>query len=452
MLFALIVDNSVVRSKSVVNYLKQHNYDSIAVSNVDAALEIISGRSVDVVFLWVDDDLQTGLHNLDTIIDKAVDMKVVIIAGKTDISSTLDTIKRGAYDFLFKPVNIPELVRIMEEIEQPIIQKERRSRRSFHKDYKATFNDILSDSPAMMRIINDSRQYANTNIRILLTGQSGTGKGLLAQVIHNESPRKNHPFIAINCAAIPEYLFESEFFGYEQGAFTDAVHLKKGLVEFADKGTIFIDEIGDMPIEFQAKLLKVIDDNRFYRIGGEAPIDVDVRFIAATNQDIKQKISSGAFREDLYFRLAVVGIEMPPLSERKEDIIPLALIFLKEFTSTRNQNITDISEDVRSAFLKFNWPGNIRELKNYIERMTINTQGDTLQSSELPIELTGSKKRRTSPAELISLKEIERRHIVSILKSVDGNRNNAAEILGIARSTLFEKIRIYNIRAEEFEN
>jgi len=449
MLSALVIDSNMSSCESVVNYLKRHNYGSIAVGNVDDALKIISGRFIDIVFLYVD-DLDAGLDDLDTIIKNRADMRVVIIGPETDVASAVRVIKHGAYDFLMKPVNIHKLVDIMEEIEQPIIGRSRGVLRAFHKGENPTFADIICQSPVMSDLVNDVREYSKTNIRVLLRGPNGSGKGLFARAIHNGSLRKKRAFIEISCSAIPEYLFESELFGYERGAFTDAVRANKGLVELAHKGTMFLDEIGDMPLEFQAKLLKLIDDNRFYRIGGEKPIDVDVRFIAATNQDLKQRIKSGQFREDLYFRLAVAEIEMPSLTDRKEDIIPLAMRFIESFNLELGVNVTGISDDVKAALLKYTWPGNIRELKNYIERMMIIAQNDTLESSELPFELTGKKERRTAPVELMDLKQLERCHIVTILKSVKGNRNKTAEILGIARSTLFDKIRQHGIKPEEF--
>lgn len=449
MLSALVIDSNLPGCESVVNYFKQHNYDAIAVSNVDDALKIISDRAVDVVFLSVD-DLEKAMDDLDLIIKTRADIRVVIIGPKSDVVSAVRIIKHGAYDFLVKPVNIPKLVDIMEEIEQPIIGKDRGALRAFNKRGSPTFADIICQSPVMSELVNDVREYSKTNIRILLRGPNGSGKGLFARAIHNGSQRKKRAFIEISCSAIPEYLFESELFGYERGAYTDAVRANKGLVQLAHRGTMFLDEIGDMPLEFQAKLLKLIDDNRFYRIGGEKPIDVDVRFIAATNQDLKQQIKTGQFREDLYFRLAVVEIEMPPLVDRKEDIIPLAMRFIERFNLELDSHVTGISNDVKDALLKYTWPGNIRELKNYIERMMIIAQGDMLESSELPFELTGKKERRTAPVELMDLKQLERRHIVTILKSVKGNRNKTAEILGIARSTLFDKIRQYGIKPEEF--
>lgn len=449
MLSALVIDSNLPSCESVVNYLKQHNHDSIAVSNVDAALEIISGRAIDIVFLYVD-DLVKAMDGLDAIIKNRADMRVVIIGPKTDVASAVGVIKHGAYDFLMKPANIPKLVDIMEEIEQPIIGKNRGALRVFNKREKPTFADIICHSPVMSELVNTVAEYSKTDIRILLRGPNGSGKGLFASAIHNGSPRKKRPFIEISCSAIPEYLFESEFFGHERGAFTDAVSAKRGFVELAHKGTLFLDEIGDMPLEYQAKLLKLIDDNRFYRIGGEKPIDVDVRVIAATNQDLKQRINSGQFREDLYFRLAVVEIEMPPLVDRKEDIIPMAMRFIESFNQELGGNVTGISDDVKAALLKYAWPGNIRELKNYIERMMIISLDDMLQSSELPFELSGKRERRSAPVELINLKQLERGHIVNILKSVKGNRNKAAEILGIARSTLFDKIRQHGIKPEEF--
>ncbi len=449
MLSALVIDSNLPSCESVVNFFKRHNYDSIAVSDVDAALGVISERAIDIVFLYVD-DLDNAKDGLDTIIKNRMDMRVVIIGPETDVVSAVSVIKHGAYDFLMKPVNIPKLVDIMEEIEQPIIGRNRGVTRAFQKRATPTFADIICQSPVMSELVNDVREYSKTNIRILLRGPNGSGKGLFARAIHNGSLRKKRAFIEISCSAIPEYLFESELFGHERGAYTDAVRANKGLVELAHKGTLFLDEIGDMSLEFQAKLLKLIDDNRFYRVGGEKPIDVDVRFIAATNQDLKQRIKSGQFREDLYFRLAVAEIEMPSLADRKEDIIPLAMRFIESFNQEIGGHISGISDGIKNALLKYTWPGNIRELKNYIERMMIIAQDDMLQLSELPYELTGKKERRAAPVELINLKQLERRHVVNILKNVNGNRNKASEILGIARSTLFDKIRQHGIKPEEF--
>nr|WP_238457665.1 sigma 54-interacting transcriptional regulator [Desulforamulus ferrireducens] len=341
--------------------------------------------------------------------------------------------------------NVTEIVQLNQKLSQASAQVQRLEN-EIHEiaSNKNPFATIKGHNKRLIELINIARKAAVTNAVVLLRGESGTGKELFAKAIHDASPRADKQFSVINCAAIPPALFESEMFGYEAGAFTGADKKgKRGVFEIADGGTLFLDEIGELPLDMQVKLLRVLQDGEFLRVGGSTPIRVDVRIIAATNRSLENMMANGTFREDLYYRLNVVSLEIPPLRERREDIPELVYLFLQEFSQLYNKYITKLEPGVMATFLAYSWPGNIRQLKNIIERMVILTEGDTITEKSIPDTLkVSSRQDQLSPAVgLASVTEqTERELIIRTLKQVNGNRSEAARMLGIPRSTLYYKM------------
>jgi DNA-binding NtrC family response regulator len=298
----------------------------------------------------------------------------------------------------------------------------------------------------MQRIVELVKAVAKSNATVLITGESGTGKELIARAIHSYSTRCSKPFIAISCAALPENILESELFGHERGSFTGAHARRKGKFEIADSGTLFMDEIGDMNTNIQVHLLRVLEEKEFTRVGGNEIVKVDVRLISATNKDMKHEVSKGNFREDLYYRLNVVNIELPPLRDRKEDIPLLAQHFLTKFANENKKDIKDLSPDAINDLLKYDWPGNVRELENVIERAVILSEEGSLNTKDLLLEENGALVGEKS---LTSITELEKKHIVNVLEECGGNCTKSARILGISRMTLYNKIRSYGIQVKK---
>ncbi|MEO0129339.1 MAG: sigma-54 dependent transcriptional regulator, partial [candidate division WOR-3 bacterium] len=307
------------------------------------------------------------------------------------------------------------------------------------------FDEFVGESPKMKEILSLIPRIARSDASVLILGESGTGKELIARLIHEASPRKNRNFIPISCAALPETLIESELFGYERGAFSGAEKRKFGKFELADKGTLFLDEIGDLPLTVQVKLLRVLQEFTFERLGSNVPLKVDVRLICATNQDLKQKISEGKFREDLYYRINVVTINIPPLRERKEDIKPLVEHFLKKFAKMGRKPIKGITKEALNNLLRYDWPGNVRELENVIERALVLCRGELIGPEDVPLQSQESAK--TTDSDLLA--EVEKNHISKILEKTGWNLSEAARKLGIHRNTLRLKIKEFNLKEPE---
>ncbi|MEO0287112.1 MAG: sigma-54 dependent transcriptional regulator, partial [candidate division WOR-3 bacterium] len=361
----------------------------------------------------------------------------IFITAYGTIPSAVEAIKKGAFDYLTKPVDFENLLKTLKKAIEFNELKKENVRLKEELEYYEKEKAIVYKSSKMKEITLLAKDVAKTDATILLTGESGTGKEILARFIHKESGRKGR-FVPVNCSAIPETLLESELFGYEKGAFTGADRRKEGKVLWADNGTLFLDEIGDMPLALQGKILRLLQDKCFERVGGLETIYVDVRFIAATNQNLEEKIKEGKFREDLFYRLNVIKIHIPPLRERKEDIIPLAKYFIDFYSKKYRKEIKEVSERALENLLKYSWPGNVRELENVIERTVILTKGEKIENFA-GIEMKESK------YEPLKMEEVEKIHIEKILKMVNGNISKASEILGIHRNTLREKIKKYGI-------
>lgn len=395
----------------------------------------------------------SGLDVLKAAKAADADSTVIVMTAFGSIDEAVQAMKDGAYDFLQKPVDSNYLLLMVERaLEQARLRTENiLLREEFSKRYG--FPRIISESETMKRAVAETQRVAQTDATVLLLGESGTGKELFARAVHHLSPRRKNPFVAINCAAIPETLIENELFGHERGAFTGASDRRQGKFELASGGTIFLDEIGELPVGIQSKLLRAIEEKKVDRIGGRAPVSVDVRVVAATNKDLQTAVETGEFRRDLYFRLAVFPIMIPPLRERGDDVVLLAGHFAREFGKEFRKQECVLSNETVKAIRKHSWQGNVRELENAIERACILADSITLEPKDLGLtvkeeiesydefDLSGTLEEATSRA----VKFIEREKIISALKSCDGNKTRAAENLGVSYKTLLTKIKDYEI-------
>ncbi len=374
---------------------------------------------------------------------------MLLITGHGSIETAVDAMRLGATDYLAKPVRIAELrTRLARAIEAGALRRTNLELRR-QIDKRFGFEGIIGHSPAMQRVFDVLGQVSATNATVLVLGESGTGKELVARAIHENSPRKNRRFVAVNCAALSEGLIESELFGHVKGAFTGAVSSKEGRMVYADGGTLFLDEVGDMPLATQAKLLRVLENREVQPVGGNQLQKIDVRLVAATNRDLREMVKAGEFREDLLFRLQVVALELPPLRERAGDVPLLVDHFIHEFAEQHGREVRGISPEARTALVRYDWPGNVRELRNAIENMVLLARADVLGLEDVP-DTVQAGERATSSAggyDLAgrSLDEVERDLIAVNLKLAEGNREKAAKILGIGERTLYRKIKAYGL-------
>ncbi len=413
------------------------------------AIEKVRNHPYDLVLMDIRMIKVSGLEALGEI--KAINpaIPVIIMTAYSSVESAVETLKNGAYDYLTKPLDFDELRLAMERaMDHTRLREENRLLRQRLGDHFDR-QKIIGRSPPMVKLLETVAQVAPSEATVLITGESGTGKEMIAGAIHYNSPRKENPFIKINCAAITETLLESELFGHEKGAFTGAHRRKEGKFRLAHGGSIFLDEISEMSLAMQVKLLRVLQEREIIRVGGEEVVRVDVRVIAATNRDLMQEIEKGRFREDLYYRLNVVTLQMPLLSDRKEDIPLLAQHFLKMFSEKNRKEIKGFTPQAMDRLLKYNWPGNVRELMNAIERGVVLSRTDYIDEADLPLfpeDKTGNKisLRDTLAAEL-SLEEVEKATILNTLETTGGNKSEAARRLGITRKTLHKKLKAYGV-------
>ncbi|MFH1230313.1 MAG: sigma-54 dependent transcriptional regulator, partial [Planctomycetota bacterium] len=372
---------------------------------------------------------------------------VIIMTAYGTIASAIESIKSGAYDYLEKPF-CPERVEFLIKnivAHQSVVKENVALRKELAKKYQ--FEELVGKSPKIQQVFDLIRTVAKSNATVLIQGETGTGKELVAKAVHAESMRHTEPFISLNCAALPESLLESELFGHEKGSFTGAIAQKKGKFELAHGGSIFLDEIGDISPNIQVHLLRVLQEKEFSRVGGNEIIKVDVRIITSTNRDLKKRVEEGNFREDLYYRLNVIPINIPSLRERTEDIPLLAHYFLKKYNTENNKNIRDFFPTVMDFFMKYNWPGNVRELENAIEYSVVLVQGNLIQLEQLPPALKKFYSREIIPStgNIRTLEEVEKQYIIKILEETNWNYTHTAKTLSISRSTLHHKIKEYNI-------
>lgn len=436
----LIAEDEEITLKHLYSTLEKEGYEVVGTKNGRDALDKINGDHFDLLISDIKMPGLNGIELLERVKEARPDTEVMIITGFGSIGSAVDAIKRGASDYITKPFNLDELVIKVRKIdEKKRLKKENTALRAcFGMDKKVT---IIAKSGSMIRILNLIEGIKDSDCNILLTGETGVGKSLLAKIIHFTSRRQEMPFLSINCATLTEELLASELFGHEKGAFTGAVKTKMGLVEVADTGTLFLDEISELSPNLQAKLLKVIEDGEFFRVGGTKSIRVDVRFIAATNQDVKTAISEGKFREDLYYRLNIMEIFIPPLRDRKEDIEPLSEYFLQKHLSSSAKKITGFAKEAFHILKSYSFPGNVRELENIIERAVIIEQSPRITPESLPQTIKMFQIETIDPHEIKTIDELNRDYAEKVLELVGGNKSKAAEVLGISRTSLWRILK-----------
>ncbi|MGB0630944.1 MAG: PEP-CTERM-box response regulator transcription factor [Alphaproteobacteria bacterium] len=391
------------------------------------------------------DGATEGFATVEEILKLSPETKVIVVTGNEDHENALQAVALGAYDFYRKPIDSDELGHIINRAYQ-LHDLEKENRRLAERGSAAALNGVICADPEMLKICRLIEKVAPTSVTAMLLGESGTGKEVFAQAVHDLSPRADCPFAAINCAAIPENLLESELFGHEKGAFTGAVRQQKGKVELADSGTLFLDEVGDMPPSIQAKLLRFLQERTFERIGGRQSISVDVRVICATNQNLESMIAEGTFREDLYYRLSEMVINIPPLRDRGGDAELLAQAFLQKFAEEQGSSIRGFTREALAAISAYEWPGNVRELENRIKRALIMAEGNRVTPEDLDLE------ESEGDAEILNLakarEEAEKREIPRALSRAEGNITQAAKMLGISRPTLYDLMRQHGFKVD----
>ncbi|MDA8170003.1 MAG: sigma-54 dependent transcriptional regulator [Nitrospiraceae bacterium] len=441
----LVIDDEKLLRWSLEQNLSKDGYSVITSEKGLEGLSFFKEDSPDITLLDIHLPDISGITVLEGIKEMNKDAIVIMITAFGDVQTAVKTIKLGAYDFVEKPFNMDKLKIILDKaLETCSLRKEVSQFRS-QLSSKYGFDSIIGQSPAMKKIFELIEKVARSDAStVLLQGESGTGKDLVAKVIHYQSARLEKPFIEINCTALPETLIESELFGYEKGAFTDAKSMKKGLFELADSGTIYLDEIADMKLSTQAKLLKVIENKSFKRVGGIKDIDVDLRIVAATNKVLEEEVKNSNFREDLYYRLKVIPISLPPLRERKEDILLLAKYFIDVFNREFRKSVKGLARETEKLFMDYHWPGNVREIKNVIERAMILENEELILPEHLPMELC-DKELKFGGQKLVDIKlpisgldieEVEKELIRQALDNTKGNQTKAARLLNLTRDTL----------------
>jgi len=437
----LIVDDEQIVRESLANWLKEENYQVEAAENGPLALEKIRQYSFQVVLLDLKMPGMDGLQVLTEIKKDFPDIEVIIMTAYGAVNTAVEAIKAGAYDYIVKPFDPEEVALLIKKIleHKNLILENILLRQKLEEKYE--FEDLIGKSGAMQQVFELIRNVAPTQATVLITGESGTGKELVAKAIHAISPRRYEPFIALSCGALPDTLLESELFGYEKGTFTGAAHTKKGRFEMADGGTLFLDEVGEISLKTQIDLLRVLQEKAFRRLGGTDLIKVDVRIISATNRDLPQAITQGIFRPDLFYRLNVVGLHLPSLRERREDIPLLAKHFLRRYAIEINKKIERLAPSALELLMEYNWPGNVRELENAIERAVVITPGHELAAKDFTFLQPGSGLINEPSAR--NLQELEKQHIHRILEENHWNISKTAVDLGIDRVTLYNKIKKY---------
>ena len=446
----LIIDDERIALRNLEHVMKKEGYDVTGTQSGANALKLLEETRFDVVLTDLRMEKVDGMQILKKTRELYPDTEVIMITGYATLDSAVDAMKQGAFYYIAKPFKLDEVRKVTEEaVHKVSLKTENRRLREQLDSYQGKVKIITQDQ-TMQKLLDTSRQIAPTDCNVLITGESGTGKELFARFIHVNSKRGEGPFFAVNCGAFTEDLLSNELFGHEKGAFTGASAEKKGIIEMASGGTLFLDEITEMSPSMQVKLLRVIQEREVLRVGGTQSLKVDVRFVAATNRDIQDSMRSGAFRQDLYFRLNVVSLRIPPLAERRDDIALLSYYFLKKYTAIMKKEVADISEDVISLLMSYDFPGNVRELENIIERGVALTNGSSIEIGHLPEDLRelSIKTFRKKEGKIPSLDEQEEAYIKWVLNEVGGNKTLASQILGIDRVSLWRKLKKYGMEVE----
>jgi DNA-binding NtrC family response regulator len=443
----LIVDDEEIVRESLSGWLGKDGYTVATAEDGPAAIARLDAERWSILLVDMKMPGMDGLQVLEQSKRIQPAATVVIMTAYATVDTAVTAMKLGAFDYIVKPFDPEELSLMIQKIvqQQSLVRENVLLRKVLKREYR--FRDLVSKNPVMQRVFELARTAARSNSTILVLGESGTGKELLARAIHAESPRSQGPFVAVSCAALTETLLESELFGHEKGSFTGAYTRQKGKFEMAARGTLFLDEIGDISAKLQLDLLRVLEDRTFHRVGGVESVEADVRIVAATNRDLQKAVADGTFREDLYYRLNVIPISIPPLRERREDIPLLVEALVEQLSVEAGRHIEGLSHDAMALIMTHGWPGNVRELRNVLERAIVVTSGSVIQPGELGLA------RHAEPAVAstgpMTLEEVERRHIAAVLEHTGGNITQAARILDIDRVTLYNKIKKFHLREVE---
>ena len=437
----LIVDDELIMRESLSGWLKRDGHVVVSAASGEDAMRMLKNSRFDILLVDIKMEGMSGLDVLRLVKESDPDVAVVMITAYGSISTAVEAMKKGAYDYLLKPFDPDALGVLIDKITDH--QAQARENIFLREQYqeRTRFESMIGQSIAMQKIFDMIEDVGPMESTVLISGETGTGKGLAAKAIHTKSSRSGGPFVAVNCGAIPGHIMESELFGHQKGAFTDAKETKKGRLEMAHGGTLFLDEIGEISMRMQIDLLHVLEDRVFYRVGGTQPHEAYFRVIAATNRNVEDAVKQGLLREDLYYRLNVVSFRMPALRERKEDIPLLAEHFLHRFSQETNKPVKMITREAIDDMMLYEWPGNVRELENAVERAVVVGKGPSIMPQDLPIfchENVQHSRHR-------SLSEVEKAHIFDILRECGWNISKSAQILSIDRSTLYSKIKRYNL-------
>ncbi|MFB3107850.1 MAG: sigma-54-dependent transcriptional regulator [Candidatus Binatia bacterium] len=446
----LIVDDELLQLELIGGFLKKQGFDVVEAEDGEKALRIFRQESFDLVLTDQKMPKMSGLDLLKAIRALNPEAAVIVMTAYGSIETAVSAIKEGASDYLTKPLNLDELLHRIERVKERnrLLTENRDLREALHE--RIRIEGIIGESGHMQEVLSLVRRVAPSEATVLIRGESGTGKELIAQAIHYASPRASRPLVRLNCAALPETLLESELFGHEKGAFTGAYTTRKGRFEMANGGSLFLDEIGDLRLHLQAKLLRVLQEKEFERVGSSRPIAVDVRILAATHRDLEKMIQEGHFREDLYYRLNVVTIVLPPLRERRQDIPPLLDNLVKTFAEKNGKTIKGFTQEARDALLRYDYPGNVRELENIVERATVITRDEVIGRSDLPLTVQTSEKVDDKGTNITAVVEgLERKMIKEALAQSDGVQTRAADKLGITERALRYKLKKYGFQGDD---
>jgi DNA-binding NtrC family response regulator len=449
----LVVDDEASQRELVSGYLKKQGFEVFTAAGGESALELFRQAPMELILT---DQRMPGLSGLDLL--KAAreinpETQVIVMTAYGSVETAVEAMRDGAADYVAKPLNLDELrQKIQRIVEQHRLYAENRALREELKS-RHRIEGIIGESGQMVEVISLVQRVAASEATVLIRGESGTGKELIAKAIHYASPRAARPLVRVNCAALPENLLESELFGHEKGSFTGAISTRKGRFELADTGTLFLDEIGDLPLHLQAKLLRVLQEREFERVGSSQPIKVNVRILSATHRDLESLMRAGQFRDDLYYRLNVVTILVPPLRERRQDLPPLMDHFLKLFAAKNGKSLRGFSRAARDALLRYDYPGNVRELENLLERAVVLCRGDVINRGDLPLMLDDPDALSEAQTQLTAAVEgLERRMIREALKRANGVQTRAAELLGVTERALRYKLKKYGLQGEDADS
>ena len=448
----LIVDNDAAHAEAVAESLAREGYECSVATSGTAGARLIDEETFDLIITdLVMNDLD-GLEILRRAKALQAEAEVILVTGHGSIPSAVAAMQQGAFNYLLKPLDLKQLRTVADKALEALRLRRTNAELNRRLDEKFGFEGVVGSSPQMQDLIDRLRRIAPTNASVLIQGETGTGKELVAQAIHQNSPRKAKPFVALNCAALSENILESELFGHVKGAFTDASTDRVGKFEYAHGGTLFLDEVGDMPLATQIKLLRVLENSEITRVGSNDPVKVNVRILSATNRNLEDAIAAGTFRQDLYHRLKVVTVRLPRLTERAGDIPLLIEHFIKQFAARHEKTVRSMSTAARRRLLAYDWPGNVRQLRNVVESMVVVDYDEVLDLDDLPIELAGpaDPQSETVAGTLSSLvgrplSEIEQLFITETLRFTAGNREEAATMLDIGERTLYRKIKEYGL-------